>query len=78
MTNGIAGRTYLERGEPVVVLVQWRQQRKSERLDLSGLENTNVITPRNVLVMRPDGELVVRPFRGLRKPTPETRDQTRT
>lgn len=46
------GKTYLERGAPVVVLVRWGQG--------GG--------PRNVLVRREDGTLVVRPFRGLRKP----------
>lgn len=48
------GRTYLERGEPVVVLVRWGPG--------GG--------PRNVLIRREDGSLVVRPFRGLRRPKP--------
>lgn len=48
------GRTYLERGEPVVVL-----QRASFK---------NPSGPRNVLIRRADGTLVVRPFRGLRRP----------
>jgi hypothetical protein len=46
----LVGRTYLERGEPVVVVARW------------GGEG-----PRNVLVRRSDGRLVVRPFRGLRR-----------
>jgi acetyl esterase len=46
----VVGRTYLERGEPVVVVARW-----------SGAG------PRNVLVRRADGCLVVRPFRGLRR-----------
>lgn len=46
----IVGRTYLERGEPVVILVQWGRG--------GG--------PRNVLIERADGSKVVRPFRGLR------------
>ena len=45
------GKTYLERGKPVVVLVRWAGK-----------------GPRNVLIQRQDGEKVVRPFRGLRKP----------
>jgi hypothetical protein len=49
--TGIVGRTYLERGRPVVILVQWGQG--------GG--------PRNVLIEREDGSKVVRPFRGLRK-----------
>ncbi|GJE37816.1 hypothetical protein [Methylobacterium persicinum] len=47
------GRTYLERGDPVVVLTRWGKG--------GG--------PRNVLIRRADGSQVVRPFRGLRKPT---------
>jgi len=43
---------YLERGEPVVVLIRWGPG--------GG--------PRNVLIMRADGSRVVRPFRGLRRP----------
>lgn len=46
-----AGRHYLERGRPVVVLIGWRGRGQ-----------------RNVLVRREDGTLVVRPFRGLRRP----------
>jgi len=48
----MVGRTYLERGRPVVVLARW-----------------NGDGPRNVLVRREDGVLVVRPFRGLRLAT---------
>jgi acetyl esterase len=47
-----AGRDYLERGRPVTVLRGWR----------------GTGGPRNVLIRRDDGSLVVRPFRGLRKP----------
>lgn len=46
------GRSYLERGLPVIVLARWGPG--------GG--------PRNVLIRRADGQLVVRPFRGLRKP----------
>lgn len=46
------GRTYLERGQPVVVLVRWAKGCK----------------PRNVLIERQDGSRTVRPFRGLRVP----------
>jgi acetyl esterase len=48
---GIAGRSYIERGRPVLVLIQWGPG--------GG--------PRNVLIRRDDGQDVVRPFRGLRK-----------
>jgi hypothetical protein len=59
----VIGRTYLARlfgpdfkrlpPEPVVVLARSSFRRGS---------------PRNVLLRREDGTLVVRPFRGLRKP----------
>jgi acetyl esterase len=49
----ILGRTYRERGEPVVIVTQWRI-------------GPGARGPRNVLVRRADGQLVVRPFRGLR------------
>jgi hypothetical protein len=49
--SGMAGRVYLERGALVVVVVRWGRG--------GG--------PRNVLVRRAGGELVVRPFRGLRR-----------
>jgi hypothetical protein len=42
---------YLERGVPVAVVVRW---------GTGG-------GPRNVMIRREDGELVVRPFRGLRR-----------
>jgi acetyl esterase len=47
------GKTYLERGNPILVLARW---------------DTKVPkTKRSVLIQRQDGSLVVRPFRGLRK-----------
>jgi hypothetical protein len=50
--GGMIGRTYLERGQPVIVLCRSDYRRKS---------------PRNVLIRRQDGSLTVRPFRGLRR-----------
>jgi acetyl esterase len=50
--GNLAGRTYFERGKPVTVLVSWGPG--------GG--------PRNVTVRRSDGTVVVRPFRGLRRP----------
>jgi hypothetical protein len=47
----IVGKTYLERGKPVKVLIRWGPG--------GG--------PRNVLIRREDGTLTVRPFRGLRR-----------
>jgi len=55
---GITGRTYLERGRPVVVLVRWGPG--------GG--------PRNVLIRRENGQQVVRPFRGLCKPREKSDD----
>jgi acetyl esterase len=52
--SGVTGRTYLERGRPVTVLIRW---------GAGG-------GPRNVLIRRANGQLTVRPFRGLRKPPP--------
>jgi hypothetical protein len=57
----VVGKTYLERGEPVVVVVQWR----------TGV-GSGPRGPRNVLIRRAGGELVVRQFRGLRKPSATT------
>ena len=67
---GIVGRTYLERGRPVVVLAQWvtgSGLRLAEVPGLAGLPGGTA--PRNVLIRREDGTLVVRPFRGLRRST---------
>lgn len=52
MADRITGSVYLERGNPVTVLIRWGPG--------GG--------PRNVLIRREDGTTVVRPFRGLRKP----------
>jgi hypothetical protein len=54
-------REYLERGRPVTVLIRWG----------SGGG------PRNVLIRREDGQLAVRPFRGLRKLPPATTKEHR-
>jgi hypothetical protein len=48
----VIGRAYLEKGSPVTVLIRWGPG--------GG--------PRNVLILRADGTVAVRPFRGLRKP----------
>jgi hypothetical protein len=49
----IVGRTYYERGRPVLILVQWRT-------------GDGPAGPRNVRIRREGGREVVRPFRGLR------------
>lgn len=73
----IVGRTYLERGEPVEVLAQWRAKsgQPFDGVPPSGwcinltfwTERQPKAGPRNVLIRRVNGDLVVRPFRGLRK-----------
>ena len=50
--GNLADRMYLEPGAPVVVVTSWGPG--------GG--------PRNVAIRRPDGTVVVRPFRGLRRP----------
>jgi len=52
--SAVPGRHYRERGRPVVAVIGWGPG--------GG--------PRNVLIRREDGTLVVRPFRGLRRPRP--------
>ena len=66
----LVGRVYLERGQPVEIVVQW-EYRRSASLGRFFAANGDVVlkplkAPRNVLVRRVDGSLVVRPFRGLR------------
>jgi hypothetical protein len=72
--TGITGRTYLEAGQPVTVITQWRTGRQAPP------PGSPVIwmrpprrAPRNVLIRRPGGALVVRPLRGLRTPGPVSR-----
>ena len=50
----IVGRTYYERGRPVLIVVQWRT-------------GDDPAGPRNVRIRREDGSEVVRPLRGLRR-----------
>lgn len=67
----IVGQRYLEWGQPVEVLAQWRGA-KLPPADLVG-DAIVLCQPlargpvRNVLIRRNDGALVVRPFRGLRR-----------
>lgn len=70
------GRAYLLHGQPVTVLARWRQPphqppaaSQSVVLDLAPTPGP----PRNVLLRRADGSLLVRPFRGLRR-RPEVTD----
>jgi hypothetical protein len=68
----ITGNTYLLRGEPVTVLASWRGAHP-QPIELPGMQAVEAhplrkFGPRNVLIRRANGDLVVRPFRGLRKP----------
>jgi acetyl esterase len=65
------GKTYYERGRPVVVICAWRggklppiEATEGQPVTFYGVARGG---PRNVLIRRQDGELVVRPFRGLRR-----------
>lgn len=64
------GRTYLEAGSPVRVLIRWGKTGAGPsapigKLDGSGWGSRRA--PHNVLIERQDGSRVVRPFRGLRR-----------
>ena len=64
------GRTYLEAGSPVRILIRWGRTGAGSathigKLDGSGWGRRRA--PHNVLIERQDGSRVVRPFRGLRK-----------
>ena len=63
----VTGQTYLERGQPVVVLIRW-ETRPPAAGSVIWHRSPRRIGPRNVLIERGDGSLVVRPFRGLRTP----------
>lgn len=58
----IVGHVYLERGQPVTVLIQW----SAAGVPFPGV-TTRPNAPRNVCIERADGSRVVRPFRGLRR-----------
>ena len=65
----VTGRTYLERGEPVVVLIGWAAAPAAPAAPaaVAWLRPPRRHGPRTVLIKRADGRLVVRPFRGLRR-----------
>lgn len=67
----VIGRVYMLRGEPVIVLIRWKHVSPGEcwRPDGNGgfKWGRGRHAPRNVLIERMDGSLIVRPFRGLRR-----------
>jgi acetyl esterase len=62
------GRVYLEHKQPVVVLARWGAVPAGAGSGVSWLRPPRRTAPRNVLIRRADGTLVIRPFRGLRRP----------
>jgi hypothetical protein len=68
-SSGIVGRRYLERGEPVTVLTQWKHSTGDPAAMAAVLWcGTPAATgPTNVEIERGDGTRVVRPFHGLRR-----------
>ncbi len=67
----IVGQTYLERGQPVTILTQWRHSTGTHSGHVLWVTPPARTGPRNVYIQRADGSRVVRGFRGLRKPKPE-------
>lgn len=65
----IPAERYLERGQVVTVLARWKTPAASTRqaAHVVWLLPPRRGGPRNVLIRRAGGELVVRPFRGLRR-----------
>lgn len=64
------GRTYLENGRPVVVLIRWGRTDAGPaapigKYDGSGWGRRRAL--HNILIRREDGTRVVRPFHGLRR-----------
>ncbi len=67
--TGITGRAYLEAGQPVTVVAQWATacQTAPAAAPVAWLRPPER-APRNVLIRRRGGALVVRPFRGCGPP----------
>ncbi|MHB2205014.1 hypothetical protein [Methylobacterium sp. CM6257] len=69
------GRTYLEAGSPVRILIRWGKTGAGSTAPISKLDGFawgQRRAPHNVLIERQDGTRVVRPLRDLRK-LPEPR-----
>jgi hypothetical protein len=67
----ITGSQYLLRGRPVTVLAAWNGTRNPDLprpRELLPLVSTRPNAPRNIGYLDESGVLVVRPFRGLRRP----------
>ncbi len=73
------GRTYLEAGRPVVVLIRWGRTGAGPAAPIGKLNGSawgRRRAPHNVLIRREDGTRVVRPFRGLRRVLDALHSQT--
>jgi hypothetical protein len=60
--------TYLEHGQPVTIVTRWGTTPLPHGPGTAVWRQSPKPAPRNVLIRRQDGQLAVRPFRGLRKP----------
>lgn len=73
----MTGREYLERGQPVTVIIPYNARRAPYitaawfHFHWPGRQPT--AGPRNVAIRRADGSVVVRPFRGLTRPPESSR-----
>jgi hypothetical protein len=66
------GRTYMERGKPVTVLIRWQHSAGVAGGWVTWHRPPKPHAPRNVAIERGDGSRDIRPFRGLRKPKEDT------
>ncbi|GAA2523433.1 hypothetical protein GCM10010276_88360 [Streptomyces longisporus] len=75
--SGMTGRVYLERGQPVTVLIAYCGRRApdvtGDWLHFQWPGRRPAAGPRNVAILRTDGSIVVRPFRGLTLSAPTDR-----
>lgn len=70
----MTGRMYLERGQPVTVVIPYCARRAPDVtgnwLHFQWPGQRPAAGPRNVAIRRGDGSIVVRPFRGLTRCSP--------
>lgn len=70
----MTGRMYLERGQPVTVVIPYCARRAPDVtgnwLHIQRPGQRPAAGPRNVAIRRADGSIVVRPFRGLTRGAP--------
>lgn len=68
LAGTMVGAVYVERGEYVTVIARWQSARRAQPASALVWHRPPRSAPRNVLIRRANGSLVVRPFRGLRRP----------